>query len=186
MEDIIRDFWNCSLRSDFSNFDWSDAFNQFEPFLAENVIAHGLGTFEEYQEYYDNCYGLNSMECEIPEWAIYSTDWGCFSDVDACEALLRAKWQFMRDNFENNVHGDLADLRDRIEWENRKNLSEPELIALFDECINAQHATGDILEDVDIEELRAEAEAEWKEEQEELRAEKSRFPTNIREFLTVD
>ena len=186
MEDIIKQFWECSLRSDFSDFDWNEAFCEYETPLADNVIAHGLGTFEEFEEYYDNMYGLNAMECEIPDWAQYSTDWGCFSDVDACKALLRAKWQFMGDNFRGNIHGDLAELREKIQHCNRKKLSEPELIALFDECIHAQHATGAILEDVDIESLREEAEQEWEEEQEAEREEKERFPTNIREFLTVD
>jgi hypothetical protein len=184
MEDIIREFWRCSLRSDFSEFDWDEAFDTFEPYLARNVIAHGLGTFEEFRDYYDEIYGLNSMECDIPDWAKYETNWGWFSDVDACEALLRGKWEFMRDCFGNNVHGDLADLRDRIG--DRRGLGQAELIQLFDECIHAQHATGDILEDVDIEDLRDEAEDEWKEEQEAAQAERDRFPTNIREFLTQD
>lgn len=186
MEDIIRDFWRASLRCDFSEFDWDEAFTEFEIPLAENVISHGLGTFEEFQDCYDNLYGLNSMECDIPDWATYETDWGYFSDVDACEVLLRAKWQFMRNNFESNVHGDLRDLRERIQCENRKGKSEPELIALFDECIHAEHATGMILEDVDIDDLRDEAEDEWQEEQEAAQAERDRFPTNIRDFLTVD
>ncbi len=185
MEDLILDFWRASLRCNFSEFDFDEAFGEFEPFLAENVIAHGLGTFEEYQDQYDSLYGLNSMECDIPDWAKYESDWGYFSDVDACEALLRAKWQFMRDNFESNVHGDLRDLRERIQPEARRKLSEPELIQLFDECIHAQHATGDILEDVDVECLRDEAETEWEDEQAEIQAERDRFPTNIRDFLTV-
>ena len=186
MEDLILDFWRASLRCDFSEFDFDEAFGTFEPFLAQNVIAHGLGTFEEYLEYHDEFYGLDSMSCDVPEWATYKTDWGWHDENTVMEAMLKLKWQFMRDNFENNVHGDLADLRDRIEHCNRKRLSEPELIQLFDECIHAQHATGDILDDVDVDDLRAEAEREWEDEQAEAQTERDRFPTNIREFLTVD
>lgn len=177
IEDIIREFWRCSLKSNFEEFDWDQAFETYEPFLADNCIAHAQGTFEEFEEWYDNMYGLNSMECSIPDWAVYVTNWGCFSNVDACRALLRAKYDFMRENFENNVHGDNAILLERLR--NRNSLSEPELIQLFDECIHAQHATGEILEDVDVDSLRDEMEEEWKDEQE-------RFPTNIRQFLTAD
>jgi hypothetical protein len=184
MEDIIREFWRCSLRSDFSEFDWDEAFDTFEPYLASCVIAHGLGTFDEYLEYYDDCYGLDAMSCEIPDWAVYKTDWGWHDENTAMEAMLKAKYEYMRECFGNNIHGDLADLRDRIG--NRRGLGEGELIQLFDECIHAQHATGDILDDVDIEDLRAEAEDEWQEEQEAAQAERDRFPTNIREFLTQD
>jgi len=179
MEDIILEFWRCSLRSDFSEFDWEDAFEQFSYPLSDNVIAHGLGTFEEYLDWHDEYYGLYAMECDLPSWATYDTMWGCFSDVDAVAALLKAKWEYMRDNFKHNVHGDLADLRNRILPENQPK-NEAELIALFDECIHAEHATGMILDDVDIEDLREDAEEEWEEEQKE----KEKFPTNIREFLT--
>ena len=174
MEDIIIEFWLCSLKSDFSDFDWDQAFNTYEPYLAENCIGHGQGTFEEFKNLYDDIYGLDNMECDIPSWAVYCTDWGWFSDIEACEVLLKAKYEFMKNTFESNIHGYNAKLLERIR--NRKNLPEPELISLFDECIHAQHATGSILEDCDVEQLREEAEKKHKENQ-------SRFPTNIRDFL---
>lgn len=174
IEEIIREFWLCSLNSDFSEFDWDEAFDEYEPMLAQNCIEHGLGTFEEFQEVYDNIYGLNSMECDIPDWATYDTNWGSFDNVDACEALLKAKYEFLRKNFENNIHSENAELLERLR--NRSGLSEPQLIELFDECIHAQHATGNIIEDLDVDEIRLEVEEEWTEEQ-------KRFTTNIRKFL---
>lgn len=47
---------------------------------------------------------------------------------------------------------------------------------MFDECIHAEHVNGNILEDIDIEDLREQAEQNWKDEQEQ-------FITNIRDFL---
>lgn len=175
MEDIILGFWKCSLKSDFSEFDWDEAFDTYEPFLAENCIAHGQGTFEEFKDHMDQYHGLDSMSCDIPHWATYTNqDWGLFDDYDVMLVLVEAKYNFMRDNFSQHIHGDLAELRERIN--NRGRMSESELISLFDECIHAQHATGNILDDVDIESLREQAEEEYEKE-------KERFPTNIRDFL---
>jgi len=174
MEEIIREFWLCSLNSDFSSFDWDEAFDEYEPMLAQNCIEHGLGTFEEFKDSLDNIYGLDSMSCDIPDWATYKCDWGWFDENDAMEALLLVKYNFMRKNFQNNVHGDNAELLERLR--NRGGLSEPQLIELFDECIHAQHATGNIIEDLDVDEIRSEVEEEWTEEQ-------KRFATNIRKFL---
>lgn len=181
MEEIIRQFWNCSLRSNFEDFDWDEAFDEFEPHLSRKLIEHGLCEYDEFRDYFDEVYGINSMESDVMGlyWAVTETNYISFSDVDVVEAILQAKFKAFNDAFEG-VHSHLTDLRDRIN--DRRGLSEPKLICLFDECIHAQHESGEILEDVDIESLREEAESEWQEEQKE----KNRFPTNIREFLTID
>lgn len=188
MESIVLEFWACSLRNDFSEFDWAQAFCEFEPYLDEKVRSHAQGTFEEYVEFHEEMYCMSTMECDIPDWAQYDTSWGCFSDNDAVLALLKAKYDYMHELFVDGPHGELADLRERIQFDARKNLSQPELITLFDECIHAQHCNGDILEDFDVESLRDDAEAAWEDEKAEEaaeQAEKDRFPTQIREFLTV-
>ena len=185
MENIILDFWRCSLKCDFAEFDWDDAFNMYEPYLRQNVVEHGLGTFEEYKQNFDDMYGEDAAAISLENLGWCCTDpnnmWWQFSGYDALEAILKARWETAASYFENNVHGDLADLLERIQDENRRHLSEPKLIELFDECIHAQHASGDILEDVDIESLRDDAEAEWQEEQER----KVKFPTKIRELRAL-
>lgn len=175
MEDIIREFWKCSLKSDFADFDWHEAFGEFEPYLTRKLTEHGLTSFEEFLEDYDDTFGLHVMESDVMNlhWAIAQNDYVQFSDVDVVRAIMKAKFEAFQDAF-SGLHSELVDLGERLEKWTR--LNESEKISLFDECIHAQHATGDILEDVDIESLREEAEQEYADEQE-------RFPTNMREFL---
>lgn len=185
MEEIILDFWRCSLKCDFSAFDWNNAFDSYEPYLRQNVVEHGLGTFEEYCDNFNDYYGEDTaaIQLESLDWCCTSANniWWQFSGYDALQAILKARWETARKYFENNVHGDLADLLERIQEHNRQYLSTPKLIELFDECIHAQHATGDILEDISIEDLREQAESEWQEEQER----KAKFPTKIRELRAL-
>jgi len=179
IDQIILHFWQCSLRNDFSEFDFDEAFDAYEPFLHYNCVEHGQGTFEEYLESTDSLYGLEHLEKQlnkITELHI-SNDWYTFSGYDSLRAILKAQYELIKETFSDEVHGENADLLIRIQ--NRKGLTEPQLISLFDEAIHAQHLNGNILEDCDIEELREQAEKEYKEDQEE----KSRFPTRIREFL---
>lgn len=39
MEDTILEFWNCSLKSDFSEFDWDNAFDEYCPYMALFLIT---------------------------------------------------------------------------------------------------------------------------------------------------
>ena len=175
MEDIILEFWECSLKSDFSEFDWDNAFDTYYPYLERNCIEHGQGTFEQYLDYMDSIYGLDSMENDIPDWcgSYENNPHWYFSKYDAMIGLLKTQYESLRENYRTNIHGDNAKLLEKID--NRGD-SEPELIQLFDECIHAEHVNGNILEDIDIEDLREQAEQNWKDEQEQ-------FITNIRDFL---
>lgn len=176
MEDTILEFWNCSLKSDFSEFDWDNAFDEYCPYLERNCIEHGQGTFEQYLDYMDSMYGLETLEESVPDWAASyeNNPWWYYSKYDAMINMIRAQYESLKENYRTNIHGENAKLLEKID--NRDNLTEPELIQLFDECIHAQHVNGNILDDVDIESLREQAEQNWKDEQEE-------FVTNIRDFL---
>jgi hypothetical protein len=175
MEQYIINFFKCSLADDFDDFDWTGAFETYIPFLERNCIAHGQGTYEEFEQRMDDIYGLNSLECDMPRWAVIETDWISFSDVDACQAILKAQYECLRNTFKNNVHSNNAELLERAR--NHRYINDlPELIALFDECIHAQHATGDIIDDCDPDALRKIAEEEYNDE-------KTEFATCIRDFL---
>lgn len=175
MEDIILNFWKCSLNNDFSDFDWDEAFNEYYPYLENNCIQHGQGTFEQYLDFIDSIYSLDSMENDIPEdWSIIQNDFMYTSKSQQVRNLLKYQYDCLREDYENDIHAENAKLLKEID--NRKGLSQPELIQLFDKCIHAQHISGNILEDIDIESLREDAESEYEEEQE-------KFVTNIRSFL---
>jgi hypothetical protein len=172
MEDIILEFWKCSLKSDFSEFDWDEAFGEYEPFLEQNCTDHGHCDFETFKERMEEYYG--DLTADLPSWSLYQNDtWGWQDPEDVVDAMLKVKQEFLQSNFSAD-HADNYDLL--LKLRDRRGMTEPELIQLFDECIHAQHYNGDILDDVDVEYLRELAEAEYKDEQE-------RFPTEIRAFL---
>lgn len=177
MEQIILDFWACSLRSDFSEFDWDEAFYGCDYWLARNCTGHGHCSLEEFRQEYEDIFG--DLSLELPDWALYDNNiWGYLNPNAMINAMLKIKQEFLQDLF-SSEHADNYQLLLKVR--NRHGMSESELISLFDECIHAQHYNGNIMEDVNIDDLRKQAENEWKEEQEEKR----RFPTNIREFLQV-
>lgn len=180
MDDIIRDFLRYSIRSDFSEFDWSEAFGTYEYFLKEKLASHGQLDFDEFVECFDNMYGTDSAECDIDGlyWATLNSNWVSVTSHDVLMGILKVQYEACRESFANCVHGlELKPLYDRLQqWHS---IGEPERIQLFDECIHAQHETGMILEDVDIDDIKAEVDEEWKEEQES----KPVYVTNMRDFL---
>lgn len=180
MDEIILEFWRCSLRSDFSEFDWDEAFEEYKPKLHDKLAEHGLLGEDEFRERMECIYGsLDDENAILPEWAVVKTDFIWIDESMVNGWIITGLVEMMKNVFAG-MFSDLSDLYEKLD-----NLpdSEPELIQLFDECIHAQHQTGDILDDVDIEYLREEAEGEWRDEQEEIEANKPVTP--IRELRAL-
>lgn len=173
MDDIILEFWRCSLKNDFSEFDFDEAFDEFHPYLHRNCAGHGLCEFDDYRDYYDDICGLDILAQKMPQELLIDNCWWTFDEYDAVEAIIKALYERAKATFSGGIHGDNLKLLRRIE--DRRGLTTPELVQLFDECIHAEHANGFILEDVDIDDLRSEAEEEYEDSK--------KFPTRIREFL---
>jgi len=169
MEDIIKDFFNCSLKNDFSDFDFDYAFEEYVPYLHRNNMEHGLCEFDEYL---DNLEELEYLDQVDVSALVVETVWCHIGEAELVEGLAKTQWELLKRQFEQcGTHSELYDLEQRVE--NRgTNLSTPQLVTLFDECIHAEHCNGFILEDVDLDDLREEVEEERKE-----------HVTNIRDFL---
>ena len=150
-EDIIIDFWECSIRNDFSEFDWDEAFDSFWFRLRRIMIEHGYLGLDEYKEYVTDMFG--DLEKSLPEWAGLNNGFVHLSKASIVDAILKSMIDAYK---EANLHPDLIDLYERLS--SRHVLSEKEKVALFDACIHAEHCTGSVWEDVDIEELREELE----------------------------
>jgi hypothetical protein len=175
MENIIKKFWKCSLQSNFANFDFDEAFDEYRPYLQSNCVSHGLGSFEEYCDYIEDTYGLETLENEMPDMLVW--EYITFFKYDAMMAALKAHWEAGKKWFETDpVHGELAELLEKIQPYNLASLTEPQLITLFDECIHAEHCNGLILDGIDLDDLRQEAEEEYQLLQE-------KYATDIRAFL---
>jgi iron-sulfur cluster repair protein YtfE (RIC family) len=177
MEDIIREFWDCSLRSDFSDFDWNNAFSEFEPYLTRKLSEHGLLGEDELRQSLEDIYG-DLDNSELPSWAMPQTDWVWINQSMVVDWIIKGLHEQLEMAF-SSAFSDLVELHDKITSTLPESL--PELIQLFDECIHAQHQSGDILDDIDIESLRDDAESDWEDEQQN----KIDFPTNIRELRAL-
>lgn len=168
-DDAILDFWRHSLRNDFTGFDFEEFFDEFGQVLYRRLMEHGfIGDLSEYRQYMEDIYG--DLTDEIPGWGPVETDFTWFSRDEIVDIILERQ----REAYKNSLgyhYNDLVNLYERVSSFSPSMLL-PESIALLDECIHAQHLTGDILEDVDIESLREEAESEWRDEQEELQSER--------------
>lgn len=162
LEEIVRDFFTCSLRNNFDDFDFDGAFDAYLPYLHQNNVAHGLCDFEDYYEYAEGLYAGGLSEFTIV------TGWIHFDENCVKEAIFRGQWEALRDAFSNGTHGDLRELQVRIE---SRGTDLSELIQLFDEAIHAEHCNGFIAE-FDPDDIRSDVEEDEK-----------KFPTNIRAFL---
>ncbi len=148
-EEKIIEFYLCSLRNDFSGFDFDDALEMFCPELEDKLHEHAQCTFEEYQEYMgdfiDNGHGDDVYTPFCMQTAYIN-----FGPEDVKEAIFKGQYEAAQRAF-SGMFDHLQEYVDGIDSPPAK-LSE--LITLFDSIIHAQHETGDIFEDMDTEDLK--------------------------------
>lgn len=183
-EDKIKEFFFCSLDDNFQDFDFDEFFDEFEILLERKLAAHGWLGGEKMREYYED---MNAdMEDDIPSWARWSNSYIHISPHTIVDAIFEEMSKQAKDTF---GFDDLMELYEKLQ---DRPTDLPRLISLFDACIHAEHTTGSIIEevDIDLDDLRAEVEEEHEEMLEEQRQEQEKvedkFPTNIRKFLVPD
>lgn len=156
-DSIIRNFWMHSAAMRMSEFDFNGAFEALSQPIRSKLIEHGLMSYDEFR---DNEEGL--MDMSIFDQLESGTNYFSFTAEDAAEAIFKAKYEVMKDAFEGmGTFEELQDLLDRIDSSDE--LSEQKKIELFDNIIHAQHETGAIFDDVDMETLHEEVDEEIKE-----------------------
>lgn len=146
IEEYIIKFYVCSLRNDFSSFDWDAMDEHFLPALQRKLDEHGLGTYEAFVEIQEDCiYGE-----PLPYWCTAQSDYFSFTEEDAKEAIFTAMYEKAGKAF-NHLFDNIEVLVEELQ-------SPPgtlrQRIILFDEVIHAQHVTGDIFEGLDTEDLK--------------------------------
>jgi predicted transcriptional regulator len=161
MENIVKDFLKCSIenkKDSFNNFDFTEFFDEFQYMLKDKLNQHGLLSLNDYIEYQEEMgiYNPADLQCFT-----ITTNYININTNDIYTNILEFQYNKLREEFENyNEFQTLKQLYNKvIEWELITDLKK--LIFLVDECIHAQHVTGDIL-DIDIEELKEELEQELK------------------------
>ena len=145
---------------DFSDFDWEEAFRSAKEHLHTIMREHGYLGVEEYREYLEELYG--DLEKDLPGWCLISNDWVAINPSEVVDSIIGN----MVDMYEDAaLHDDLRELYEKCDhWEC---MEEKEKVALFDALIDAEHHTGSIWGDVDIESMREEFEEEALELREE-------------------
>lgn len=157
MEERIKDFLRASIEGKLKAFDFEEFFSEFEGLLKNKLSEHGLLDFEDFRERQEELYSFRDLE----EYTI-KTDYVYFDIENVKIAIIKGQFEAMKDAFENN--GTFEDLKKLYEkLQNRNGLKLKEKTLLFDECIHAEHVTGNIIEDVNIDDLKQEIEKEFSE-----------------------
>ena len=159
MENIIKDFLRSSIKNDFSDFSFDEAFQEFEYYLKRNLTMHGFCEAGEFIDSYKEF--INSDYINIDAFTLH-TDYITIDKDDIFEIICKGIQDKLKENFKE-LKSYLIDLLERIEnrpEDTPENLKD--LIILFDECIHAQHETGYIVDDCNIEEIKEEIELEYK------------------------
>lgn len=153
-EITITYFWMCSYYSKWNKFNFEKAFESFKYPIWSKLAIHGLleyDDFKEVEEEYMDQFNINLSELVV------HTDYVSFTENDIKDAILKKKYEIFEDAF--SALDSLIELENIYdEMQKSNNLGLQEKIQLFDKVIHAQHETGDIFDDIDIEGLRNEFE----------------------------
>lgn len=164
MENMIKDFLRDSIKGNLELYDFEEFFNDFRNTLGYKLSEHGILGFDNFEERQEELYDFSGLD----QYEII-TDYVYFSNEDVKNAILQAQYEVLKDTFEDDsTFQDLKVLYEKLEF--TSNLSLEEKTLLFDSCIHAEHITGMILDDINMEDLKEEIEKEFK---------------GINQFLTV-
>jgi len=153
-ESIVRNFWMHSVTNRMNEFDFCAAFKSMREPIRSKLSEHGLLTFEEFCENEENFFDYSCLE----QFTV-NTNYICI-DIEAIKkGVLKAKYDAFRDTFESySTFNDLKGLL--CELDNYHGATIEEKIILFDKIIHSQHETGDIFDELNIDDLREEVENE--------------------------
>lgn len=154
-ESIIKCFWWHSVSMRLEEFDFDEAFESLSEPLQRKLDEHGLGSYEDfYQNQEDLCmYDFSQFQIQ--------TNFFYFGEEEAKEAIFKAMYEKYKNEFEGyGVFEDLQEILDEIE---KPDLTTQQKNELMDRIIHAQHVTGYIFEDIDMDALHKEVDEEMKE-----------------------
>ena len=155
-ESIIKNFWMHSVTNRMNEFDFATAFKSLREPIERKLNEHALLGYENFLEWYDEVFYHEQSNFEA---FTYQTNYIYISVDDVREAIAKMHYEKSVEAFDGlgsfetlkEIYEDLND------WHGH---SEEWKIKLFDKVIHAQHESGDIFEDCDIESLREKAEEE--------------------------
>ena len=155
-EETFKHFLRCSLLNCWHRFDFEEAFDNAIIPIQNKLIEHGQGTLEEFVNYEEGYRDIG----ECLDGYTTQTDYIYICAEDIHEAIMKFRYEKFKEEF-SGYFSDLEEIMEK--YNNWQAMKTPEIIALFDSIIHAQHVNGDIFEDVDTEMIKEEIEEEYKE-----------------------
>ena len=62
MDEIIKEFFRASIDRTLDDFDFEEAFEYMESVIYQKLTEHGLTTFDDYLQSYEDIFGRSSQD----------------------------------------------------------------------------------------------------------------------------
>lgn len=156
-EDTIEFFFQCSIKNDFSTFDFKRAFDSLRTPIRDKLTEHGQTTFSEFKELEEQYYGVD--EEKVKDFTT-DTSYITISASGILDCICRYRFHRFRETFQDyDFVEKLKNIDTKIDNIDLNN--KQECVLLFDEIIHAYHENGRIFEDIDIEALKAKVDSDY-------------------------
>ena len=147
-ESIIKGFLLHSCLNRMSEFDFEQAFESLINPIQDKLIEHAQCDYDDFYNYYCDVFYYENSDFEK---FTFQTNYINICIDDVRETIAKMHYEKSKEAFDG-MFDNLIDLKERID--DLDNLTEQEMVILFDEVIHAQHVTGDIFCDVDIQSIK--------------------------------
>lgn len=148
-EDSVTCFWSNSINGTPEKFNFEENSRHFKGRLRSKLAEHGLRGKEEFVQIQEHIYGERT---ELSQWT-QRTPYINISEDELREELDEHQWKRNKETFED--HPTFEELQKTFQKSKDIESKETsEQVTAFDSLIHAQHETGQVVEEVDIEELR--------------------------------
>lgn len=157
---IVKQFFEASLYKHLDDFDFDNAFSVLGQHIYQKLVEHGLISFDAFKDFEEEILCVSRDHHELSDYAS-ETNYIYISVDDIHDAIMEYRYNKMRDTFKDyESFKELLQLHEDIL--NSKLNPTSDNVLLMERLIHAQHETGEIFEDFNPDDIRADVEAEYK------------------------
>lgn len=151
---IIKKFWECNIKQDYSEFDFMDSFVYFECILKERLGKYGLLGYDEFISKKD----IGDITNKLFTIRELVSDIG-LDGGELLDAVMEYKYKITSKAFsETKEYIKLLKLYNKLLLAKEDKLTTSAMVFLFDEIIHSQHESGMVFKDLNIDKLHHEFE----------------------------
>ena len=148
---IVEGFIKLSALNRMGEFEFIRAFEYLGARVNDKLTEHAQGcTLEEFTIYMD---GMFYCGVDLSDFTV-KTDYIYVGEADVLNAICRLHYEKSRQAFDG-MFDDLLEIQEALNTITEGKEHVQTNVILFDRIIHAQHVTGDIFDDVDIEDMKA-------------------------------